>query len=56
VTANVTVKLDRKFRLLVAAMGDFASPGLDISGDQAALQTFLGVLDEPDQNFNIVTP
>jgi alkyl sulfatase BDS1-like metallo-beta-lactamase superfamily hydrolase len=56
VTANVTVKLDRKFRLLVAAMGDFASLGLDISGDQAALQTFLSVLDEPDQNFNIVTP
>ena len=55
-TSNVSVRLDRKFRLLTAAMGDFTSPGLDISGDQAALQTFLGVLDEPDQNFNIVTP
>ncbi|ORV84999.1 alkyl sulfatase [Mycobacterium interjectum] len=55
-TAAVTVKLDKKFRLLTAAMGDFASPGLEISGDQAALQAFLGVLDEPDQNFNIVTP
>jgi len=40
----------------MVAMGDFASPGLEITGDQAALQTFLSVLDEPDQNFNIVTP
>ncbi|WP_197507117.1 alkyl/aryl-sulfatase [Mycobacterium sp. 852002-50816_SCH5313054-b] len=55
-TAAVTVKLDKKFRLLTAAMGDFASPGLEISGDQSALQAFLGVLDEPDQDFNIVTP
>jgi linear primary-alkylsulfatase len=55
-TANVTVKLDSKFRLLTVAMGDFTSPGLDISGDQTALQAFLSVLDEPDQNFNIVTP
>jgi alkyl sulfatase BDS1-like metallo-beta-lactamase superfamily hydrolase len=55
-TAAVTVKLDKKFRLLTAAMGDFASPGLEISGDQSALQAFLGVLDQPDQNFNIVTP
>src|SRR5262249_39569400 len=55
-TATVTVKLASKFRLSVVAMGDFTSPGLEISGDQTALQTFLGVLDEPDQNFNIVTP
>jgi alkyl sulfatase BDS1-like metallo-beta-lactamase superfamily hydrolase len=55
-TATVTAKLDSKFRLLMVAMGDFASPGLEITGDQAALQTFLSVLDEPDQNFNIVTP
>ena len=55
-TADVVVKLDSKFRLLLVAAGDFTSPGLDISGDQTALQAFLGVLDEPDQNFNIVTP
>jgi alkyl sulfatase BDS1-like metallo-beta-lactamase superfamily hydrolase len=55
-TANVTVLLDTKFRLLAVTMGDLASPGLEISGDQTALQAFLGVLDEPDQNFNIVTP
>ncbi len=55
-TATVTVKLDSKVRLLMVAMGDFASPGLEITGDQEALQAFLGVLDEPDPNFNIVTP
>jgi alkyl sulfatase BDS1-like metallo-beta-lactamase superfamily hydrolase len=55
-TADVVVKLDSKFRLLLVVAGDLTSPGLDISGDQTALQAFLGVLDEPDQNFNIVTP
>jgi alkyl sulfatase BDS1-like metallo-beta-lactamase superfamily hydrolase len=55
-TADVTVKLDSKFRLLAVAMGDFTSPGLEISGDQTALQALLGALDEPDPNFNIVTP
>ena len=55
-TATVTVKLDSKFRLLLVATGDFTSPGLEISGDQTALQAFLGVLDSPDTNFNIVTP
>jgi alkyl sulfatase BDS1-like metallo-beta-lactamase superfamily hydrolase len=55
-TASVTVKLDSKFRLLQVVMGDLTSPGLEISGDQEALQTFLGALDEPDPSFNIVTP
>jgi alkyl sulfatase BDS1-like metallo-beta-lactamase superfamily hydrolase len=55
-TATVTVKLDSKVRLLLVAMGDFSSPGLEITGDQAALQAFLGMLDQPDPNFNIVTP
>jgi alkyl sulfatase BDS1-like metallo-beta-lactamase superfamily hydrolase len=55
-TATVAVKLNSKFRLLAVAMGDFTSPGLDISGDQTALQAFLGVLDEPDTSFNIITP
>jgi linear primary-alkylsulfatase len=55
-TANVTVKLDSKLRLLAVAMGDFTSPGLEITGDQQALQEFLGALDQPDPSFNIVTP
>ena len=42
--------------LLTVAMGDFDSTGLEISGDQAALQQFLGVLDRPDPAFNIITP
>ncbi len=56
VTATVTAKVDGRFRLLGLAMGDFASPGLDISGDRDALRAFLGVFDQPDLNFNIVTP
>jgi alkyl sulfatase BDS1-like metallo-beta-lactamase superfamily hydrolase len=55
-TATVTVEADSKLRLLAAATGDFSSPGLEISGDQAALQAFLGALDRPDPAFNIVTP
>jgi alkyl sulfatase BDS1-like metallo-beta-lactamase superfamily hydrolase len=55
-TATVTVKLDIKSRLLAVAMGDVTSAGLDISGDQSALQTLLDVLDKPDPTFNIVTP
>jgi alkyl sulfatase BDS1-like metallo-beta-lactamase superfamily hydrolase len=55
-TANVTIKLDNAFRLIMAAMGDTGSPGLEISGDQTALQQLLGVLDRPDAAFNIVTP
>jgi alkyl sulfatase BDS1-like metallo-beta-lactamase superfamily hydrolase len=55
-TANVTIKPDNTIRLLTAAMGDLGSPGLEISGDQTALQQLLGVLDKPDPAFNIVTP
>jgi alkyl sulfatase BDS1-like metallo-beta-lactamase superfamily hydrolase len=55
-TATATVKLATRFRLLVAAAGDFDSPGLELSGDPTALQSLLSVLDEPDPNFNIVTP
>ncbi|ODR07287.1 alkyl sulfatase [Mycobacterium sherrisii] len=55
-TATVTIKLDNKSRLLATAMGDFDSPGLQISGDRGALQAFLGALEQPNPNFNIVTP
>ena len=55
-SATVTVKLAGKLRLLAAAFGDFSSPGLEMSGDDTALQTLLSVLDEPDPGFNIVTP
>jgi linear primary-alkylsulfatase len=55
-SATVTVRLANKTRLLTAAFGDFSSPGLELSGDEAALQSLLGALDAPDPNFNIVTP
>ncbi len=55
-TAMVTVKLASKSRLLGVATGDFSSPGLEVSGDQTALQSLLGVLDQPDPRFDIVTP
>lgn len=55
-TATVTVNVVDKVRLLAVAMGDFSSPGLELSGDQSALQALLSVLDGPDPNFNIVTP
>jgi alkyl sulfatase BDS1-like metallo-beta-lactamase superfamily hydrolase len=55
-TADVTIKLDNAFRLIRAAMGDVSAPGLEISGDQNALQQLLGALDPPDPAFNIVTP
>jgi len=55
-TANATVTLANKLRLLAAATGDFSSPGLDITGDPQALQKLLGVLDRPDPSFNIITP
>jgi alkyl sulfatase BDS1-like metallo-beta-lactamase superfamily hydrolase len=41
---------------MVAAAGDFSSPGLEVTGDAGALQALLGVLDAPDPGFSIVTP
>lgn len=55
-TASVTVKLAGKIRLLTLAAGDFASAGLELSGDRGALQALVDVLDGPDPSFNIVTP
>ena len=55
-TATATVTLAAKMRLMAAAMGDFSSPGLEITGDVGALQTLMGVLDRPDPGFDIITP
>ena len=55
-SANATVTLASKMRLLAAAAGDFTSPGLDVSGDPQALQSLLGALDRPNPAFNIITP
>ena len=55
-SANATVKLANKLRLLAFAAGDTDSPGLQITGAADALPSLLAVLDRPDPNFNIVTP
>mgnify|MGYP000853333987 FL=1 len=55
-SAHATVTFADKLRLLAAATGDFTSPGLEVTGDQQALQSLLGVLDRPDPGFNIITP
>jgi alkyl sulfatase BDS1-like metallo-beta-lactamase superfamily hydrolase len=55
-TANATIKVVNKLRLLTFAAGDADSPGLEASGDAHALPSIIAVLDRPDPNFNIVTP
>lgn len=55
-TANVTVTLINKLRLLALAVGDATSPGLQIVGDPQVLPSLLAVLDKPDPSFNIVMP
>jgi alkyl sulfatase BDS1-like metallo-beta-lactamase superfamily hydrolase len=55
-TAQATVALATKVRLLTLAAGDNTSPGLEITGDPEVLASLVGVLDKPDPDFNIVTP
>lgn len=55
-SANATVTLANKLRLLAVAAGDTSSPGLEVAGDADALPSLLAAMDRPDPNFNIVTP
>ncbi len=55
-SAQATVSVATKLRLLALAAGDDRSPGLAISGDTGALESLIGVLDRPDPAFDIVTP
>lgn len=55
-TADATVRLASKLRLLAFVAGDADSPGIEVSGDDAALPSLLSALDRPDLNFDIVTP
>jgi alkyl sulfatase BDS1-like metallo-beta-lactamase superfamily hydrolase len=55
-TAQSTVTLANKMRLLAFAAGDADSPGLEISGDPAALPSVIAVVDRPDPGFNIIEP
>ncbi|WP_409427582.1 alkyl/aryl-sulfatase [Mycobacterium sp. SMC-11] len=52
-SADVTVTAPTKLALLAALLGN---AGLEVSGDQSAWANLLGALDNPDPNFNIVTP
>ncbi|MBB2993757.1 alkyl sulfatase BDS1-like metallo-beta-lactamase superfamily hydrolase [Mycolicibacterium iranicum] len=55
-TAQATVRLANKLRLLTLATGDSSSPGLEITGDADVLTSLVSVLDKPDPDFNIITP
>ncbi|MGB8404601.1 MAG: alkyl sulfatase dimerization domain-containing protein [Mycobacterium sp.] len=55
-TAQATVTLTNKLRLLAFAAGDTTSPGVEVSGDATALPSLMGVIDRPDPAFDIVTP
>lgn len=54
-SAQARVSLTR-VRLLALLGGDVTSPGIEVSGDTTVLPRLLGVLDQPDPAFNIVTP
>jgi alkyl sulfatase BDS1-like metallo-beta-lactamase superfamily hydrolase len=55
-TANATIELANKLRLLAFAAGDADSPGITVTGDANALPSIIAVLDRPDPGFNIITP
>jgi alkyl sulfatase BDS1-like metallo-beta-lactamase superfamily hydrolase len=55
-SAQATVKLANKLRLLAFVAGDADSPGLEVTGDADALPSILAVIDRPDPGFNIITP
>jgi alkyl sulfatase BDS1-like metallo-beta-lactamase superfamily hydrolase len=55
-TAQATIRLANKVRLLSLAAGDDASPGVEITGDSAVLTQLVAVLDKPDPDFAIITP
>ena len=55
-TAQATIKLANKLRLLAFAVGDTSSPGLEVTGDANAMPSVLAAVDRPDPGFNIVEP
>jgi alkyl sulfatase BDS1-like metallo-beta-lactamase superfamily hydrolase len=55
-TAQATIKLANKLRLLTFAAGDADSPGLQVTGDANALPSIMAVVDRPDPGFNIIEP
>ncbi len=55
-TAQATITFANKMRLLAFAVGDTDSPGLEVTGDAAAMPSVLAAVDQPDPAFNIVEP
>jgi alkyl sulfatase BDS1-like metallo-beta-lactamase superfamily hydrolase len=55
-TADATLTLTSKFRLIQLAEGDVTSPGFEIGGNAEALMKLMGVLEKPDPSFDIITP
>lgn len=55
-TAQTTVSFATKGRLIALGFGDLTSPGYEVTGDASILQSLLGVLDQPQPSFDIVTP
>lgn len=55
-TADATLRLATKDRLVRLAAGDLASPGFEVTGDSGVLPALLGTLDRPNPAFDIVTP
>ncbi|GAC1402650.1 MAG: alkyl sulfatase dimerization domain-containing protein [Mycobacterium sp.] len=55
-TAQATITLANKLRLLAFVTGDADSPGLEVTGDTNAMPSVLAAIDRPDPGFNIVTP
>ncbi len=55
-TAGATLTLAAKARLLALAAGDLTSPGFEIGGDPQMLAQLIGVLDQPEPAFDIITP
>jgi alkyl sulfatase BDS1-like metallo-beta-lactamase superfamily hydrolase len=55
-TAQATIKFANKLRLLAFAAGDANSPGLEVTGDAAAMPSVMAAVDRTDPSFNIVEP
>jgi alkyl sulfatase BDS1-like metallo-beta-lactamase superfamily hydrolase len=53
-TADATFTLTKRQVLGVVALGTF--DGVEVVGDHAVWQKIVGFTEEPDPNFNIVTP
>jgi alkyl sulfatase BDS1-like metallo-beta-lactamase superfamily hydrolase len=55
-TADATLRLETKDRLVWLAAGDLASSGFEVIGDSGVLPALLGTLDRPNPAFDIITP